>query len=85
MTPAMVGAFILLAAVTASPAAAPAQAPTFRPTATATAHATARIMVINGAKFGQDYAEIPASAARRSARLSDYDDQVRSAELLEFQ
>ena len=85
MTPAMVGAFILLAAVSASPALAPAQAPAFRPTATATAHATARIMVISGAKFGQDYAEAPVSALRRSARLTDYDGQVRSAELLEFQ
>ena len=85
MTRPMVGALVLLAAVSASPASAPAQAPTFRPTATATAHATARIMVINGAKFGQDYAEVPASALRRAARLTDYDGQVRSAELLEFQ
>jgi hypothetical protein len=42
-------------------------------------------MVISGAKFGQGYSAVPSGAYRRSARLTDYDGQVKSAELLEFQ
>ena len=82
----MIGSLIFLAASVASEtASSPPRGPEFRPTASASAHATARIMIISGVKFGQDYAEVPASALRRSARLTDYDGQVRSAELLEFQ
>ena len=84
MTDAMVGLLMVLAA--ASPPQATAShspAPAFR--ATASARATARIQVISGAKFGPSFTEVPPSALRRSARLTDYDGQVRSAELLEFQ
>ena len=84
----MLGPMLLLAAgALTQPVAKPvAQEPAgFRPTATVSAHATARIMVISGAKFGEGLSEIPASASRRSANLTDYDGQIRSSELLEFQ
>jgi hypothetical protein len=84
----MVGPLLLWAAA-ALPQSVPATpAPNssgFHPTATASAHATARIMVISGAKFGQGYSAVPSGAYRRSARLTDYDGQARSVELLEFQ
>jgi hypothetical protein len=82
----MVGLLFLLAAASSSQSAAmPARAPGFRPTATASAHATARIRVISGVKFGPDFADGISDALRRSTRLIEYDGQVRSAELLEFQ
>ena len=84
----MVGTMLLMAA-TALPHSMPASsAPkpeNFRASSTATAHATARIMVISGAKFGQDYISQPSSGLRRSASLMDSDGQVTLAELLEFQ
>ena len=81
----MVGTLLLLAAASL-PASAPPAPAGFHPTATPTAHATARIQIVSGVKFGEAYsAAVPASAARRSVRLTDYDGQVRSAELLEFQ
>ena len=83
MTGAMVGPFIFLAAASLPQAAAPSQTSAFRPTATA--HATARIQIISGVKFGPSQTAVPPSALRRSAQLSDYDGQIRSAELLEFQ
>jgi hypothetical protein len=64
-------------------AAVPSQAPAFRPTATA--HATARIQIIRGVEFGPNHTVVPPNALRRSAQLIDYDGQIRSAELLEFQ
>jgi hypothetical protein len=74
------------AAMTQTTPQSPApKANSFRPVATASAHATARITVISGVKFGEDYSDVPASARRRSADLTDYDGQVRPAELLEFQ
>jgi hypothetical protein len=84
----MVGPLLLwvAAALPLSSAATPApNSSAFHPTVTASAHATARIMVISGAKFGQGYSAVPSGAYRRSARLTDYDGQVKSAELLEFQ
>jgi hypothetical protein len=84
----MVGPLLLWAAAALPLSTAAAPAPNssgFHPTATASAHATARIMVISGAKFGQGYSAVPSGAYRRSARLTDYDGQVKSAELLEFQ
>jgi len=82
MTGAMVGLLIFLAA--ANPAHSVA-APSPAPVAPATAQATARIRIISGVKFGPDYTQIPPNALRRSGRLIDYDGQIRSAELLEFQ
>jgi hypothetical protein len=83
----MVGPFFLLAAaLPQSIATLPSSKPSeFRAMATISAHATARIMVIAGVKFGPDHNIVPPSAQRRSAHLIDYDGQVRSAELLEFQ
>jgi len=83
----MIGPLFLLAAalpqsIAASP---PPRSSEYRATATVSAHATARIMIISGVKFGPDHNEVPPSAHRRSARLTDYDGQIRSAELLEFQ
>lgn len=63
----------------------PSKPTNYHATSTASAHATARIMVISGVRFGQDYTAVPPSALRRVARLTDYDGQVRVAELLEFQ
>jgi hypothetical protein len=85
MTRMMIGPLIFLAAA-ALPLptpSAPSHGPVFRPTATA--HASARIRIISGVKFGQDYSAATTSGRRRAARLIDYDGQVRSAELLEFQ
>jgi hypothetical protein len=78
---------LLAAAALTQPVAQPPapKASSFRPATSATAHATARITIISGVKFGEAYSDIPASASRRSANLTDYDGQVRSAELLEFQ
>ena len=45
----------------------------------------ARIEIISGVEFGPDHLDVPPDAHRRSARLTDYDGQTRSAELLEFQ
>ena len=42
-------------------------------------------MIISGVKFGQGYQAVPSGADRRAARLTDFDGQVKSAELLEFQ
>jgi hypothetical protein len=84
----MVGSFLLLAAALASqatPEARGSSANNFRPTSTVTAHAIARITIISGVSFGPDHLSVPADAARRSALLTDYDGQVRAAELLEFQ
>ena len=81
----MVGTFLLLAAASLPSSAPPAPAG-FRPTATASAHATARIRIVSGVKFGEGYtAAIPAGAALRSVRLTEYDGQIKSAELVEFQ
>ena len=84
----MIGPVLFLTAAAMSQPVAQSPAPkasSFRPVATASAHATARIMVISGVKFGEGYSDIPTSARRRSAQLTDYDGQVRTAELLEFQ
>lgn len=84
----MIGPMLLLAAgALTQPVVRPVvQKPAgFHPTATVSAHATARIMVISGVKFGEGFSEFPASASRRSANLTDYDGQIRPAELLEFQ
>jgi hypothetical protein len=84
----MIGLLFLWAAAAVPQSGPASQAPGaqgFRPSAAASAHATARIMVITGVKFGPDYSDVPSSGLRRSARLTDYDGQVRSAELLEFQ
>jgi hypothetical protein len=80
----MIGSLLLLAA-SSLPAPVPSKPSDYHPTSTASAHATARIMIISGVKFGQDYTAVPASALHRAARLTDYDGQVRAAELLEFQ
>jgi hypothetical protein len=85
---AMVGPLLLLAAAAlpqSAPAAVPEKSASVRPSLTVSARATARITVISGVKFGAAYSAVPASAQRRSASLTDYDGQVRSAELLEFQ
>jgi hypothetical protein len=84
----MNGPILLLAAAAMTQPVAQSPTPkasNLRPTASVSAHATARIMVISGVKFGEGYSDIPASASRRSASLTDYDGQVRTAELLEFQ